>query len=403
MHLKKRGMGSPGKEKVAGSGNRDCFEESRIADQREAHPRHRLLARCRCLFRGAAGGRSRVLIAGGGVASAVIEQQCGDSGRSSRSFVVPSPRISRLCESATSASSHHGPASDTAPEVGEGRAEPWEEVVLRAASSAKLHAEPREVSLTLVVTNRCGFLPALADQIVPDVTSFFRREVTLFCDEVSGRNPLKFPDPERATPGHEIPQTSSRRRGCVGSLSADHFPATFGAVRACAEHQCAAARVALRVVESVSSVGDHDDGGQGGGGGGAGPLARLPVTTACCAGRSLCGDFGSESTQQWMVHSLSGVTERLAARWGVGVLIDSVVQAAVSQKLPGSCISFPRWNERHDRGSVQAEGPRPVPQAWLEAHPQRVAGIQSVPVLPFPLMCVMQSIGMVNEYPHPPS
>eukprot|EP00665_Eupelagonemidae_sp_cell47_P012870 gene12870-biopygen1391 len=161
-----------------------CFGKRQMADLANVHPRCRFLSQRRLglLLKYLP---ASVLIAGGGDASAVIEQ-CGDSGRSSRSFVVPSRRVSRLCESATSASSHHGPASDTAPEVLEGRAEPWEEVVLRAASAAKLHAEPREVSLTLLVTNRRRFLPALADQIVPGVTSFFRREVTLFCDEVSG-------------------------------------------------------------------------------------------------------------------------------------------------------------------------------------------------------------------------
>eukprot|EP00665_Eupelagonemidae_sp_cell47_P017652 gene17652-biopygen6403 len=153
-----------------------------------------------------------------------------ESSRSRKSSRRESPRSRKSSESTSPRSSHHGSASNTAPEVWEGRTEPHEEEVPRPAPAAKLHAEPRDVSLTLLVTNRRRFLTALAEQIVPAVAAFFRREVTLFCAEVSGRS------------------------GCVGSLSADHFAATFGAVRACAQHQGAAARVALRVAERGSSA-----------------------------------------------------------------------------------------------------------------------------------------------------
>eukprot|EP00665_Eupelagonemidae_sp_cell47_P016717 gene16717-biopygen13616 len=52
-----------------------------------------------------------------------------------------------------------------------------------------------------------------------------------------------------------------------------------------------------------------------------------------CSGQALCGDFGSAAQQQFMVigwvSSLVAVTERVATRWGVRVLVDAAVRADV--------------------------------------------------------------------------
>eukprot|EP00665_Eupelagonemidae_sp_cell47_P017463 gene17463-biopygen4257 len=63
----------------------------------------------------------------------------------------------------------------------------------------------------------------------------------------------------------------------------------------------------------------------------AGALAGLPRTAAACCGKALCGDFGSDTQQQFMsiggISSLLLVVERLAARWDVAALVDAGVHA----------------------------------------------------------------------------
>eukprot|EP00665_Eupelagonemidae_sp_cell47_P012499 gene12499-biopygen12901 len=135
-----------------------------------------------------------------------------------------------------------------------------------------------------------------------------------------------------------MPLEVSARKGCIGTFQADHFPASFGAVGQCAQYRVASARTAhcFTHTERRPALGCEEDehGGEreekedGG-------LASLPVMSACCTGQALCGDFGNDATQQWMIlgglSNMVTVAERLATRWQAGVLVDAEVHSAVSE------------------------------------------------------------------------
>eukprot|EP01062_Namystynia_karyoxenos_P060260 TRINITY_DN5179_c1_g2_i1.p1 TRINITY_DN5179_c1_g2~~TRINITY_DN5179_c1_g2_i1.p1 ORF type:complete len:657 (+),score=157.70 TRINITY_DN5179_c1_g2_i1:71-2041(+) len=104
----------------------------------------------------------------------------------------------------------------------------------------------------------------------------------------------------------------SLQGGVTDLLSGDHLSATFGAVKVQGTHRLSATSAAAALSEPLPAYG----------------AGR--VTVAVCTGRALCGDFGSDTAQRFMVigglSAFLPVLERAAAAWGLGTLIDSGVQ-----------------------------------------------------------------------------
>eukprot|EP00665_Eupelagonemidae_sp_cell47_P012727 gene12727-biopygen2231 len=158
------------------------------------------------------------------------------------------------------------------------------------------------------------------------------------------------------------------RKGVVDLVSSDRFFASFGAVRPCGMHQEAAAACAAGIVFRLQfqlcpglidiAVQQDDEAAPGLAPILAHPLAglaELRLSCAVCNDKALCGDFGSETQQRYMiiggVSSLVTAVERVAVQAKVPILIDDQVHANVETK----------WNCRlHDsviyakRGTQQA-------------------------------------------------
>eukprot|EP01062_Namystynia_karyoxenos_P007061 TRINITY_DN12483_c0_g1_i1.p1 TRINITY_DN12483_c0_g1~~TRINITY_DN12483_c0_g1_i1.p1 ORF type:complete len:648 (+),score=106.95 TRINITY_DN12483_c0_g1_i1:82-2025(+) len=172
---------------------------------------------------------------------------------------------------------------------------------MRVMMSPRMHV-PQTRKATLLVRNICGFLSAARPHqlLVP----WMAAEVERFADQVKAQG------------------------GVLDHLSGDHFSATFGALKAQGS-QCLAAVQAA--VESTSTADRKVD-------------SALQSTAAICSGHALCGDFGSATTQRFMV--IGGVSafitavERAAAAWRVPAVRGDVEQFW-SCRLR-KCVIFPK-------------------------------------------------------------
>eukprot|EP01062_Namystynia_karyoxenos_P043341 TRINITY_DN31760_c0_g1_i1.p1 TRINITY_DN31760_c0_g1~~TRINITY_DN31760_c0_g1_i1.p1 ORF type:complete len:783 (+),score=118.01 TRINITY_DN31760_c0_g1_i1:76-2424(+) len=151
--------------------------------------------------------------------------------------------------------------------------------------------------VTLLATNRRGFLPAVARARADEVQGWLQGSVGFFSSTVSAQH------------------------GVVDVLSADHFCASFGAAtRALGAHRTAAVRCAAHLRDAAPAEGVA--------------LDQLRRTSAVCSGNALCGDFGNSAAQRYMVigavSSFIHSAERAAAAWNVGVLCDDAAHDGVS-------------------------------------------------------------------------
>eukprot|EP01062_Namystynia_karyoxenos_P049359 TRINITY_DN3778_c0_g4_i2.p1 TRINITY_DN3778_c0_g4~~TRINITY_DN3778_c0_g4_i2.p1 ORF type:complete len:593 (+),score=129.08 TRINITY_DN3778_c0_g4_i2:88-1866(+) len=108
-------------------------------------------------------------------------------------------------------------------------------------------------------------------------------------------------------------------KGVTDVLCADHLSASFGALKNLGAHRIAAVRCAVEVAQDPPQEGSEH----------SSAAARLPFTSAVCSGMATCGDFGSASTQRYMViggvSALLPVMERAAAGLHAGALVDTMV------------------------------------------------------------------------------
>eukprot|EP00662_Eupelagonemidae_sp_cell21_P057059 gene57059-biopygen46309 len=155
-----------------------------------------------------------------------------------------------------------------------------------------LRIEPTHKPVTLAGMNRVGFLSAAAAE--PSSVAEWIRAETEWTMEVVTRN-----------------------RGVLGTFEADHRFLTFGAVKMCTAHRCAATRCVWDLASSTESLAVRV----------AQPTLPELVTAGVCVGKLFCGSFGSEVSLRFMciggASSLLLVLERLAARWRVPLLADA--------------------------------------------------------------------------------
>eukprot|EP01062_Namystynia_karyoxenos_P081577 TRINITY_DN89_c0_g1_i2.p1 TRINITY_DN89_c0_g1~~TRINITY_DN89_c0_g1_i2.p1 ORF type:complete len:1140 (+),score=323.12 TRINITY_DN89_c0_g1_i2:100-3420(+) len=169
---------------------------------------------------------------------------------------------------------------------------------------------PKQKTLTLLLTNRLGFLKDAVRSAENAVVSMVQ-SVEAFAVHVQSQ------------------------KGVVDLCIADHLSATFGAARLCAQHRAAAARSAQLFASAaprrpapadvVSLPGQCPD--------------ALPVppqvTSAACAGAALCGDFGSSAGgRRYMIigglSSFALALERIGAASRIPLLVDSKVHADIA-------------------------------------------------------------------------
>eukprot|EP01062_Namystynia_karyoxenos_P014567 TRINITY_DN1524_c0_g1_i3.p1 TRINITY_DN1524_c0_g1~~TRINITY_DN1524_c0_g1_i3.p1 ORF type:complete len:742 (+),score=151.70 TRINITY_DN1524_c0_g1_i3:89-2227(+) len=120
------------------------------------------------------------------------------------------------------------------------------------------------------------------------------------------------------------------QKGLVDLISGDHHYASFGAIK-----QLGGARMKAAHCAAALCFTDTDPASRGpsttASGAESATLDELETTSAVCSGLGLCGDFGCPSMQRFMVigpvRSVLNVQERMAAGWGVGVLMDDAVRA----------------------------------------------------------------------------
>eukprot|EP01062_Namystynia_karyoxenos_P065038 TRINITY_DN582_c1_g3_i1.p1 TRINITY_DN582_c1_g3~~TRINITY_DN582_c1_g3_i1.p1 ORF type:complete len:740 (+),score=168.64 TRINITY_DN582_c1_g3_i1:179-2398(+) len=187
---------------------------------------------------------------------------------------------------------------------------------------------------TLLVCNRRGFLGGYGKAhpagrvTIPQLQTFISGEVEAF---VAATQSLK---------------------GVVDLLSADHMFASYSAAKHLSAHRANATRCGATLTGLVADPQDPRPR--------SGPKSRsrlpsrLPSfvlqepeeecdaqealvgarTVAVCSGSAVCGDFGSASAQRFMaiggLSSTLGMMDRLAARWGVPLLTDGLVQDDIS-------------------------------------------------------------------------
>eukprot|EP01062_Namystynia_karyoxenos_P055178 TRINITY_DN4590_c1_g3_i1.p1 TRINITY_DN4590_c1_g3~~TRINITY_DN4590_c1_g3_i1.p1 ORF type:complete len:696 (+),score=132.54 TRINITY_DN4590_c1_g3_i1:114-2090(+) len=149
---------------------------------------------------------------------------------------------------------------------------------------------PQQRRVTLLARNSSGFLGAVQGGLA--VSPWLEAEVQGFTEVARAQG------------------------GVTDLLSGDHFSASFGAVKAQGSQRNSATRAArLLAVPHASAA--------------AATAEALPSTAAVVHGRALCGDFGSEQMQRFMVVGGLGAfvvaAERAAAAWSASVLIDSAV------------------------------------------------------------------------------
>eukprot|EP01062_Namystynia_karyoxenos_P051987 TRINITY_DN4120_c0_g1_i1.p1 TRINITY_DN4120_c0_g1~~TRINITY_DN4120_c0_g1_i1.p1 ORF type:complete len:748 (+),score=96.08 TRINITY_DN4120_c0_g1_i1:94-2244(+) len=208
---------------------------------------------------------------------------------------------------------------------------------------------PQRKRVSLLACNHRGFIAA-SQQVRPaGLSAWFAVEVERFNTAVRDR------------------------KGVVGILSGDHLRASFGVLKALGEHRSSA--TACGVEQSARSDARQSRSGRAGSLAGSqvasspprvedsassrelicptGSLSRrsvakrrssgptrdcasldaLRVTAAVCTGDALCGDFGSNMVQRFMiigtVNAMVHVVERAAAGWDAAVLIDDDVHADV--------------------------------------------------------------------------
>eukprot|EP00662_Eupelagonemidae_sp_cell21_P057523 gene57523-biopygen20794 len=204
----------------------------------------------------------------------------------------------------------------------------------------RLAAKPQNRETSLLLLNRVGFLPAIAQD--PNAASlWFEHEVDRVSNEVDDRG------------------------GCVDSLYADHFSATFGAVRQNPSHRRFVVPCARRI-EAAGGTGSQARDPL------SDPISGLTMAAACCAGRALCGDFGSNTARRFMVlggvGSLLLVAERLATGWGGGIVLDDVVYHAAQEEWYCRIreqVTYPK------RGSQQPLALWQVVAPAISSHPQQ--------------------------------
>eukprot|EP01062_Namystynia_karyoxenos_P020605 TRINITY_DN177_c0_g2_i1.p1 TRINITY_DN177_c0_g2~~TRINITY_DN177_c0_g2_i1.p1 ORF type:complete len:669 (+),score=157.99 TRINITY_DN177_c0_g2_i1:83-2008(+) len=128
--------------------------------------------------------------------------------------------------------------------------------------------------------------------------------------------------------------TIKAQGGMTDHLSGDHFTAVFGAVKLQGT-QCTSATRAAAVLSRQEGMRASTAPTSPRAAASARFPAALPQTAAVCTGSALCGDFGSATSQRFMViggvASFVAAAERAAAAWRVGTLIDSVVHADAQQ------------------------------------------------------------------------
>eukprot|EP00662_Eupelagonemidae_sp_cell21_P057304 gene57304-biopygen88564 len=194
----------------------------------------------------------------------------------------------------------------------------------------ELKAIPQFKVITLVISNRCGFLAKAGEASVAAVSEFASGEVS------------------RIT-GH-----SATHKGVLDLFQADHFCSSHNSVRPCPSHRESAVQYAWAVMTERSVAGDG--------------LAALPMSAACSNGRARCGDYGCDTQQRFMsvggVSSMVAVEDRLAARWRSGVLIDDSTHADAQT----------RWDCRLMERIVYAKRGSDQPTFLWQVAREKVAG-----------------------------
>eukprot|EP00662_Eupelagonemidae_sp_cell21_P056691 gene56691-biopygen64446 len=135
----------------------------------------------------------------------------------------------------------------------------------------EIKAEPQLKAISLITTNRCGFLSASAQASVTEVAEWLEREVEFVASSVAKQN-----------------------KGIVSLVAADRFFMSFNTVRPCGASRQAAVQCADNVIRTERGF-SHDltDQQQ------CDSFAELPLTSAVCYGNAACGDFGSASQLQY--------------------------------------------------------------------------------------------------------
>eukprot|EP00660_Eupelagonema_oceanica_P011587 gene11587-8250_t len=173
--------------------------------------------------------------------------------------------------------------------------------------SSSLALDARRKGVTLLATNRVGFLAALSRHRAAEAAA------AGFCAVEVAR----------------ITEAAERHNGVVGSFAADRCFVNFGAARPCAGHkECAADAVAdiahPRAGGTAVALDAHVPDGGGGGASQADEHPESVLTTllticAGCCGEAVCGNFGTDSLRSYMligqISSVVMVLERLATGW----------------------------------------------------------------------------------------
>eukprot|EP01062_Namystynia_karyoxenos_P056556 TRINITY_DN47525_c0_g1_i1.p1 TRINITY_DN47525_c0_g1~~TRINITY_DN47525_c0_g1_i1.p1 ORF type:complete len:864 (+),score=200.87 TRINITY_DN47525_c0_g1_i1:86-2593(+) len=190
--------------------------------------------------------------------------------------------------------------------------------------------------VSLLVCNRGGFLSHVKQATTEDMQQWMAIEVQYFVDCVSDH------------------------KGIFDLLAADHFFASFGAVRSLGAHSAAAVQCAAHIQEArarePSAASVHG-------------LLDLSRHCAVCAGQAMCGDFGSFTVQRFMVigglpSQLSAV-ERLASRWGLSIVANRMAKEDTQLF----------WNYRVRKLFVMPKGGARKPtQLWELVEPKSDSG-----------------------------
>eukprot|EP01062_Namystynia_karyoxenos_P039204 TRINITY_DN2851_c0_g2_i1.p1 TRINITY_DN2851_c0_g2~~TRINITY_DN2851_c0_g2_i1.p1 ORF type:complete len:755 (+),score=150.33 TRINITY_DN2851_c0_g2_i1:142-2406(+) len=187
-------------------------------------------------------------------------------------------------------------SSGGAPEIPKGDAEI--STLRRTPELARQGHAATYRGVTLLVGNSSVALAPRHQLDVDAMSAYFADEVAFFSAEVKAQC------------------------GVTDLLSADHFLASFGAVKSLGRHSSAGTQAARVIAGRPSSAEGHG-------------LPTRPSTTSVCSGRALCGDFGSAASLRFMViggvRPFAAATGLAAAAWRVGTLIDSATHSDVEQ------------------------------------------------------------------------
>eukprot|EP01062_Namystynia_karyoxenos_P054927 TRINITY_DN4554_c0_g1_i1.p1 TRINITY_DN4554_c0_g1~~TRINITY_DN4554_c0_g1_i1.p1 ORF type:complete len:694 (+),score=169.07 TRINITY_DN4554_c0_g1_i1:103-2184(+) len=207
--------------------------------------------------------------------------------------------------------------------------------------SGAILAVPVQQRVSCLCANRRGFLRYAAAQGASGVAELLQSEIDRFAAR------------------------AAECKAVVDQLSGDHFRASLNAARPCITHRPSAVRCAAGFARGTEGSRTGTDPG------------ACTVTSAVCSGTVICGDFGCTSIVRFMVigelHNMLTATERFAAAWGVGVLMDGLTHSDVTDvwccRLRGATV-YPKlgggegyvWEAERERGRTRGSA---GPAEWM--------------------------------------